>query len=253
MNRRKFVQNMGLGTLAFSLFPEVAWTKKPSLFTVEMLTGKGNNLLKGTRFLLAEETLAAFEAMKAAAARDHIGINMASAYRSYERQLQIWNNKYATFTQEGISPQEAIQKIIEYSTIPGTSRHHWGTDIDITQVVTDPVRGSLNERHFAEGGSFYALKLWLNQNAGKFGFYEVYTNQPDRKGFKYEPWHFSYRPLAIPMLKAYLKLDLNTIIPDQRISGHEFLTRKFIRKYKKEHILDINKALLSFKNLSPTY
>ena len=26
---------------------------------------------------------------------------------------------------------DAINEIIRFSTIPGTSRHHWGTDIDI--------------------------------------------------------------------------------------------------------------------------
>ena len=30
-----------------------------------------------------------------------------------------------------LEPKKAISEIIRFSTVPGTSRHHWGTDIDI--------------------------------------------------------------------------------------------------------------------------
>ena len=76
-----------------------------------------------------------------------------------------------------------------------------------------------------------------------YGFYEVYTKNPKRKGFKYEPWHFSYAPLSIPMLKEYKKLDIKSILKEEEILGHECFTEEFIVKYKTENILDINPQL----------
>ena len=81
---------------------------------------------------LTPKTAAAFSAMQAAALKDGIDIQLVSAHRSFERQQYIWEDKFVRYTAEGLSPEAAIARIIKYSTIPGTSRHHWGTDIDIT-------------------------------------------------------------------------------------------------------------------------
>ena len=69
--------------------------------------------------------------MKQAAAEDGIQIKIVSSSRSFERQLAIWNAKYIQNEENGLDPIENIRKIIEYSTIPGTSRHHWGTELDL--------------------------------------------------------------------------------------------------------------------------
>lgn len=238
------MKTVGLATVAITVFPSFSLSRKQNKFSENMLTGKGNPHLVGRSFQLMEEAMQAFEAMQKAAAADQINIQMVSAYRSYQRQQQIWNRKYGQYINTGISPEEAIQKIIEYSTIPGTSRHHWGTDIDIVQHVAAPPKDVLQPRHFSENGAFYPLHVWLQTEAEKFGFYQAYTDQPDRKGFYYEPWHFSYKPLAQPMLKAFLELDLAEIIKNKEVFGCDYFSGKFIENYKKEHILDINHALL---------
>ena len=82
--------------------------------------------------LLTAKTATAFRAMQVAALRDGIDLQLVSAYRSFDRQKYIWEDKYKRYTAEGLSPKDAIERILQYSTIPGTSRHHWGTDIDVT-------------------------------------------------------------------------------------------------------------------------
>jgi hypothetical protein len=72
----------------------------------------------------------------------------------------------------------------------------------------------------------------------------VYTKDANRKGFSHEPWHFSYKPVSKPMLEAYKKLDIKSILQQEKIMGSEHFSDGFIAKYVQEHILDINPELL---------
>tara|TARA_B100001750_G_C15164267_1_gene426028 strand:- start:230 stop:664 length:435 start_codon:yes stop_codon:yes gene_type:complete len=144
-----------------------------------------------------------------------------------------------------MAPLTAIEKIIEYSTIPGTSRHHWATDLDIIQAGTGVTSNVLDPDKFHGTGPFCALKAWLDEHAESFGFYEVYTNDYGRKGFKYEPWHFSYAPLSINYLKDYKKLNIAEILQQKNLMSSEAFTPAFIEKYRTENILDINPKLLA--------
>ena len=244
MKRRTFIKQSGLASVALLGLSGYSFVENETSFTEAMLTGKGNDQLVGTQHLMMKEVQAAFDKMKTEAAKSGIITQLVSAYRSYQRQAQIWERKYNQFTAEGTTPIEAIEKIIEYSTIPGTSRHHWGTDIDIIQQIISPVENPLHEKHFHNNGKFCLLKEWLDTNSESFGFYEVYTNDINRKGFKYEPWHFSYAPLSIPMLKAYKKLNIRDIITKNNIKGSDYFTEDFINNYYNQHILDINKELV---------
>ena len=68
----------------------------------------------------------------------------------------------------------------------------------------------------------------------------VYTNHAERKGFKYEPWHFTYKVVSHPMLQEYKKLDIKKVLQENKLMGSENFTDEFIEKYRKENILDIN-------------
>lgn len=245
MNRKDFIKNSFLSLSAISLLPLVSFTNQET-FTIDQLIGKGNPDITGNsyRSTMHKEAKNAFLKMKQAASKENITIEIVSAYRSFERQKQIFEGKYNRFTKQGLSPSEAIEKIIEYSTIPGTSRHHWGTDIDIIDANAPRPEHVLQEEHFHGKGPFCRLKEWLNEYANSFNFYEVYTNNANRNGFKYEPWHFSYAPVSIPMLTAYKKLNLQRILQNEQIEGSDFFTEEFIKKYRAEHILDINPDLL---------
>ncbi len=247
MKRREFTKSVAFSTLGISFLGCGTVTKEAitsqSKFPVEELLGRTQPALFGDA-QLRKEANDAFEKMKTAAAKEGIQIQVVSSYRSYQRQEQIWNGKYDRFTKQGLSPIQAIEKIIEYSTIPGTSRHHWGTELDIIQAGKPKQEDSLLARHFEEGGLYRELKIWLDENKAKFGFYEVYTNEPDRKGFKYEPWHLSYRPISHPMLQDYKKIDLKALLQKIKLKGSEHFTDEFIARYRAENVLDINPKLL---------
>ena len=91
---------------------------------------------------LTAATAAAFNDMQVAAAHDGFNLQAASSWRSFERQLAIWNGKWRgerPLLDAASQPIDALQlsdearlhAILRWSALPGTSRHHWGTDLDI--------------------------------------------------------------------------------------------------------------------------
>jgi len=200
--------------------------------------------LVGDSILLERNTYYAFKKMEDAAKKDGFNLKIVSAYRGYERQKHIWNNKYNKFTNtHSLEPLKAIKEIIRYSTIPGTSRHHWGTDIDIIDENYSDQENVLMTSKFEKGGVFYNVKKWLDLNSEKFGFYITYNNNPNRKGFDYEPWHYSYAPVSIKILDILMNSEIKKIIEKESINGVEYFNDEFISKYINENILDINPAL----------
>ena len=222
MKRRTFIRNTTASMCMLSVFPMDAFFTTE--FSRDELIGKGNPKLYGKDINLVKDAHDAFLNMKAAAVKENIHIKIVSSYRNFNRQKAIWERKYKKFTNQGLSPIAAIKKIIEYSTIPGTSRHHWGTDIDIIDANATYSGDVLVPKKFHGNGSFCKLKEWLDKNAKTFGFYLVYTDNANRKGFKYEPWHYSYAPLSKPMLEAYKKLDIKKILTDEKLMGSEHFT-----------------------------
>lgn len=225
--------------------PLVGFDTGQDSFTRDQLIGKGNPDLVGDSYLttMHKETAKALAAMKEKALESGIKIEVVSAYRSFQRQKEIFERKYQEYILAGLPPIQAITKIIEYSTIPGTSRHHWGTDLDLIDGNVARPKDVLVADHFHGDGNFCKMKEWMNQHAESFGFFEVYTDNPERQGFKYEPWHFSFAEVSIPMLKAYEKLDLKEILEEENISGHDYFTPEFLNQYRTENILDINPKL----------
>ena len=207
------------------------------------LTGSGELNLVGSTHKLQKEVFEAFTKMKKEALKEGILLQIVSAYRSINRQEEIWNRKFTTYISEGNLPQQAIKKIIEYSTIPGTSRHHWGTDIDIIDSIQKAPKKLLIDENYSRGGSYSNLKIWMDNNAEKFGFYLVYDDDPLRKGFKFEPWHYSFMPISKPMLNGFLEMDLYRLIQKMNLKGNAFLTKEFLDSYLINNILDINPKL----------
>ena len=221
----------------------LSFQSNKSNFTVEDLTGRSTPVFYGKNHKMQKEVHKAFQLMQAKALKSGIQLKVVSSYRSYEHQKQIWTRKYHRFIKEGLTPKQAIYKIIEYSTIPGTSRHHWGTDIDI--IDGNPIEPSdvLEEEHFEGNGVYVNLKKWMDVHASEFGFCLVYTDVENRKGFKYEPWHYSYMPIAKEMLSQYVKIDIQLLLKKDQLVGSDYFTDEFISQYINENILDINPDL----------
>lgn len=233
-----------MSTLAVATFPILPFHKEQE-YTIEELMGKAEIELFGEGINLRKEAHDAFIDMKKAAYQAGFDVKMVSSYRNYERQKTIWERKYIKFTEvNGMEPMAAMEKIIEYSTIPGTSRHHWGTDIDIIDGYPMVEGDVLVPEKFEEGGPFEAFKKWLDDNSEKFGFHLVYTDSYFRKGFKYEPWHYSYAPISKPMLEQFRKINISKKLSEEGFEGSEHFTRTFLRNYIHNNILDINPDLL---------
>ncbi|MDG1762959.1 MAG: M15 family metallopeptidase [Flavobacteriaceae bacterium] len=239
MNRRLFIStSLGLMTL-----PTWSQTSKADPFSREFLLGMEELSLYSNTIPLALEAGNAFEKMQLKAKKDGILLEIVSGYRSYDRQKSIWNRKFKSNQEKGLTPENNILKIIEYSTIPGTSRHHWGTDVDIIDGAKPKEGDVLVSNKFHEKGPYAELKKWMEQHAESFGFYLPYTRSIDRKGFYYEPWHYSFAPLSIPILKSYLQLDLNEVLITEGLEGRAYLSSEFMSRYLKHNILGIAAAL----------
>lgn len=244
MERRTFLKASVASSLALTAVPAYA-LKQEILYSAEELMGKVDIPLFGEQVQLREEAYQAFLEMKKAAYSAGFDIKTISSYRDYYKQEDIWNNKYIQYTElQGMSPLKAISKIIEYSTIPGTSRHHWGTDIDIVDGYQKVSGDVLLTEKFEDGGPYKFFKQWLDKNANSYGFYLVYTDNYFRKGFKYEPWHYSYAPLSKPMLKQFRKVNILKRIGNESFEGSQHFTTALIRNYIHNNILDINPKLL---------
>lgn len=211
---------------------------------LEIIIGKSQSNLVGDSIRLEVNTYKAFKKMEAAAKRDGIYLKIVSAYRGFERQKLIWNNKYEKFTNDfSLEPEKAISEIIRFSTVPGTSRHHWGTDIDIIDGNFPDEENVLVSEKFEKDGLFYKVKNWLDNNSKNFGFYLTYTNDKNRKGFEFEPWHYSYKPVSVKYYRALIKTDLKKIIKGLDINGSDYFDESFIDTYIAENIMDINPDL----------
>jgi hypothetical protein len=169
----------------------------------------------GDPYVLHRDTYAAFERMHAAAAADGIDLRIVSATRNFERQRQIWEAKWeGRRLLEGNekadevypAPADRARAILRYSSMPGTSRHHWGTDIDLNALTNE----------YFEGGEGKQIYDWLTTHAGDYGFCQPYTAKgTDRPtGYEEERWHWSYLPLAT-RLTDYAATELK----DADISG----------------------------------
>ncbi len=148
-------------------------------------------------------------ALAAAAAREGFALGVASGYRSFERQLSIWNAKARgerpVVDDEGrpldvatLADQDKALAILRWSALPGTSRHHWGSDLDVYDRSRMPAdyRLQLSLAECRDGGCCAEFHQWLSGQlaTGQWDFYRPYDR--DRGGVSPEPWHLSFRPLA---------------------------------------------------------
>lgn len=216
-------------------------------YDLKNLMGIDDSHIIGDTIKLEQNTLYAFNKMHEAALEDGIDIKIVSGFRDFERQMLIWNNKYKKYTAEyKLSPTKAIEEIIRFSTIPGTSRHHWGTEIDIIDASDEKYKDEedvlLTEKY--ENGIFTKLKRWMDVNSERFGFYLTYVNDKKRKGFEYEPWHYSYKPVSVELLNIFISNDIGSIISTTSMEGKEFISKDFIQKYIDEYVKGVNPVLL---------
>lgn len=151
---------------------------------------------------LTSATLDAFSQMRRAAKQDGFDLGIASAYRSYERQNTIYSEKFMghrtvlDINEDPIdiwqlTEDEKVRAILYFSAIPGFSRHHYGTDLDVysPSLLSMDEQLDLTNRTYSTG-SQKPICQWLTRNMAKFGFFRPYGIPLD--GCASELWHISY-------------------------------------------------------------
>jgi LAS superfamily LD-carboxypeptidase LdcB len=151
-----------------------------------------------------------FRSLHGAAAEAGFDVAILSGFRSFDRQLSIWNRKargeLAVLDSSArplnintLTDRELVFAILRWSALPGASRHHWGTDIDVFDAAARPegYEIELVPAEYEGEGMFAPFSAWLDEriaNRSSFGFFRPYDR--DRSGIAPERWHLSYGPVA---------------------------------------------------------
>lgn len=126
-----------------------------------------------------------------------------SQYRSFEHQANIVRN---VLTELGVTRassdaqvRSALLQSLTTRSVPGFSRHHWGTEIDVVDATAT---------RWQPGGPYWQLVPFMQNEAPKFGFYNSFREgsfpDPTRPHYNSEPWHLSYYPIAGPLRERWL-------------------------------------------------
>ncbi len=204
-----------------------------------------------------QQVLAPFQALQRAAGIEGFKLTIASAYRDFPRQMAIWNDKAAgrrpVYDTHGLPLDISVldqwqlaQAILRWSALPGASRHHWGTDIDIYDVAAVPegYDVQLTAAEVSGNGPFVALHDWLDKkiyNNESEGFFRPYLR--DLGGIAPERWHLSYAPLAAQYQRELSQNYLVDILRSQPILLKEVLLDHIDEIYRRYIV--VGKSLYS--------
>ena len=156
-------------------------------------------------YYLRKSAFEAFKKMHEAARQDGVKLIIRSATRNFDYQKRIWERKWRA-QKSTLSAVNKAKNILKLSAMPGSSRHHWGTEIDLNAFRND----------WFDHDQGLKLFRWMNVNAAKYGFHRPYTIKDSKRptGYNEERWHWSYTPLSIPMLR-----DASMALSDKNITG----------------------------------
>ena len=150
------------------------------------------DIYSSKKIYVQKPTQAALVKMIDATRADGIELKVISGFRSYNEQKIIWKRKWDA--NEGQDDLTRVNQILKFSSMPGISRHHWGTDVDFNNL----------EPAYWRSETGVKTQQWLRQNAASFGFCEPYSGKAQGKrsgGYEDEAWHWSYRSIALPLQK----------------------------------------------------
>jgi LAS superfamily LD-carboxypeptidase LdcB len=178
-----------------------------------------------------------FQALRRAATAAGFDLYPASGFRDFARQLSIWNGKFNGTTPLSdasgrpidaarLAPRERIDAILEWSALPGASRHHWGTDLDVIdrRAMPEGYRVRLAPDEFTPPGPFAALSDWLEAHAPRFGFFRPYRGV--LSGVRPEPWHMSFAPIAEPARRRLSPGLLRDALSEADLAGKRYVLER---------------------------
>jgi len=223
----------------------------PQLSNFNLLTGRSEDHLQSVmdandkKFLMHFDIIPHFEKLKRKCSEAGFSLALTSSFRSFSRQLAIWEKKAkgeaGLFDNAGenklifndLSPTEIVFAILRWSALPGCSRHHWGTDFDVFDAGRLPTPDYQVELTIAEvyGNGFSApLHDFLDtliHSDQSYGFYRPY--EIDLGGVSDERWHLSYRPWSSLLQK---KFTMEIFL--KHLNSFEFTHKKIVMKNREE-------------------
>ncbi|NIH04943.1 M15 family metallopeptidase [Providencia rettgeri] len=222
------------------------------MLTIEMLTGRSTDHLVtlGGSHRLQFNATKAFLTMQQTATKAGFKLQSASAFRDFSRQQLIWNEKFTglrpvldTHSQpldiSQLSEGELCEAILHWSALPGASRHHWGTEIDVYDPLRIPTGQTLQLEpwEYEAGGYLAELNDWLTENMSTFDFYRPFTAID--AGVAYEPWHISYWPLAHEAEQLLTPEVIKQVLQQEEIYGKNWLINNLNYVFERYIRLDV--------------
>lgn len=202
------------------------------------------------RFAAHPKTVDAFMAMREAAQKDGIILQPFSSFRDIKTQIRIWNKKFRgekpLYDINGkerdhrqLNKDEIIDAILGWSALPGASRHHWGSEIDVVDaaVMPEDYQVQLLPAEVQPGGIFAHLHNWLDENMHKFDFFRPYKIH--QGGMFPEPWHLSHAPVSIPAQRELSLTMIENVIRSNNIEGKDTLLPRLPQIFH-NHITNIS-------------
>jgi LAS superfamily LD-carboxypeptidase LdcB len=167
----------------------------------------------------------AYWALKEKAREDHWRLILVSGYRSFRSQRRIWNASDEAYLKKGATDQKKrVEAVMSLASVPGLSRHHWGTDLDISETS---LRGQLVNIESDTPEKVLKFYRWMEENAPKFGFCKVYLGNDGP--VKHEPWHWTYLPFSKTYQKRFMAIEDFKRIFDINIEDVDYLMKNFKR------------------------
>lgn len=218
-----------------------------TMLTPEQLTGRSSTHVQELPLLscrLHPQAGAAFGALMTDAAREGMDLVAISAFRDFSRQLAIWNGKFrgerslldrhgARLDISAMDEEAIVRAILQWSALPGASRHHWGSEVDVIDraALKPGARPQLLPQEYAPGGVFAHLTDFLQRRAAHHGFFLPYDSE--RGGVRPEPWHLSYAPVSVGALQALTPAVLAQALQDASLAGLSVVQRLLPEIYER--------------------
>ena len=126
----------------------------------------------------------AMREMIQAAKEDGVELMLCSAYRSIEKQQQLFDRSQQAYMAQGMSEEEAYAKTATETAIPGTSEHQTGLAADIVTPTYQMLDAGFADTPAGQ---------WLSEHATEYGFVLRYPqDKQEVTGIIYESWHYRF-------------------------------------------------------------
>ena len=154
----------------------------------------------------------AMREMIQAAKEDGVELMLCSAYRSVEKQQQLFDRSQQAYMAQGMSEEEAYAKTATETAIPGTSEHQTGLAADIVTPTYQMLDAGFADTPAGQ---------WLSEHAAEYGFVLRYPqDKQEVTGIIYESWHYRFVGKTHAKLKKESGLCLEEYLQQELPEGY---------------------------------